>query len=82
MELKIYCIKDNLKGQLDNATLHINDGLALRQFSNWINDKGMGLLASNTADFSIYCLGTLETETGVITPKVDFICHCIDLKGE
>lgn len=81
MLLKIYCVKDNLKGQLDNVYLSQNDAQALRTIGNWINDKSTGLLYTNTADFSVWSLGVLDTDTGIITSSVEFVMNCIDLKS-
>lgn len=79
---KIYCIKDNLKGQLDNVYLQINDAQALRTIKNWCLDKNNGLLATNTSDFSVWSLGVLDTDTGVITSSVEFVINCIDLVAQ
>lgn len=81
MLLKLYSVKDNLKGELDNITPFPNDGLALRYFTNLILDPNAGLLFKNTGDFAIYSLGILDTATGIITPDVEFVVNCIDLKN-
>lgn len=77
---KIYCIKDNLKGQYDNIMLEVNDGLALRTIKNCVNDEKCGLLFTNTSDFSVYSLGSVDSDTGIIDSNVEFVINCIDLK--
>ena len=40
-----------------------NDAVAMRNFQNACSDKS-SVFATHSADFSLYCIGTYDTDTG------------------
>lgn len=59
----IYCIRDDKAGFLD-PFVDLNDATALRNFTFAMEkDTVMGV---NNKDFSLYCVGTFNTGTGII----------------
>lgn len=66
MKLKIYSIKDNLAG-FYQPTFEQSDEIAIRNFAFAVNKKD-NLLFASPDDFSLYHIGVLDTELGIITP--------------
>lgn len=59
----IYCIRDDKAGFLD-PFVDLNDSTALRNFNFAMGkDTVMGV---NAKDFSLYCVGTFNTQSGVV----------------
>lgn len=66
MIFSIYCIKDRLTGFL-SPTFDQNDPSAVRNFTHAIFYTD-SLMNSHPGDYDLYCLGTFDSETGVIMP--------------
>lgn len=82
--MKLYSIKDNKVGFWKPFVCH-NDAVASREFGNMINFRGSSgdfFVQENYCDLDLYCLGTYDENTGVITPDVQFICSGVSLKKE
>jgi hypothetical protein len=74
MKQKLYTIKDNKAGLNMSVWEAPNDLVAIRQFSETINQKDRdGKPANNLGkypkDFELYSLGLWDNETGIITPE-------------
>lgn len=82
MKKTLYGIKDNVRGEFVTFFDEVADGVALRSIKNQIvrPSAGLGMLNTNTEDFSVYILGSYEPTTGVIESKVEFLVNCVDLK--
>lgn len=79
--MKLYSIKDNKVGFWKPFVSH-NDAVASREFGNMINSSNDSFVKDNYADLDLYCLGTYDDNTGVITSDVQFICSGVSLKKE
>lgn len=77
--MKLYSIKDTGAG-FTQIFLCPNNYAAQRMFKDTVNAPQPSLITQYPNDFSLYCLGELDQDTGAITPKTDFICNAIDLK--
>lgn len=80
--MKLYCIKDDKIG-FNQPFVCANDLDALRQFQDTINrppQNGIkSTLALHPEDFSLYCLGEWEQDTGAITPQQRLLSNALDL---
>lgn len=69
-KLKIFAVWDNAVGAYGTVHAEITKGVAIRNFSDAV-DNGKSALANHPSDFSLHCLGELDTESGLIVcPKV------------
>lgn len=62
----IYSMRDKHTGFV-SPTFDLNDQTAARNFSMALT-KSDGILGFAPSDFDLYCLGTWDTDTGLITP--------------
>lgn len=80
--LKVYCVKDAKIG-MNQPFVCNNDLDAMRQFQDTINrppQNGIkSTLALHPEDFSLYCLGSFEQETGKIEPEQRLLVSATDL---
>lgn len=75
MEKNIYCVKDNLVG-FGKIFDSYSDATAIREITMAVNSpRGMSLISDRPEDFSLYKIGTFNTDTGVFTPCLEFICN-------
>lgn len=66
MIYSIYAVKDRLTGFL-TPSFDMNDAAAMRNFSFALHRDDL-LFSSAPGDYDLYCLGTYDSETGVIMP--------------
>lgn len=62
----IYSMRDKHTGFV-SPTFDLNDQTASRNFSMALS-KSEGVLGFAPSDFDLYCIGTWDTDSGVITP--------------
>lgn len=62
----IYSMRDKHTGFV-SPTFDLNDQTASRNFSMALT-KSDGILGFAPSDFDLYCLGSFDTDTGVIVP--------------
>lgn len=62
----IYSMRDKHTGFV-SPTFDLNDQTAARNFSMALT-KSDGILGFAPSDFDLYCLGSWDTDTGIITP--------------
>lgn len=81
-KMKLYCVRDEKIG-FNQPFVCANDLDALRQFQDTINrppQNGIkSTLALHPEDFSLYCLGGWEQETGEITPEKRLLSQAVEL---
>lgn len=77
--MKIYGIKDKGAG-FTQLILTNNNYSAQRILTDSVNSPQPSLLTQYPGDFSLYCLGELNQDTGDITPKTEFIIEAINVK--
>lgn len=80
MELKVYSIKDTLTGNFSALTCAVNDGVIIRDLMNMLKSNKDSELVINSKDKDLYCLGTFDVDTGVLTSDVKFVGHLVDYK--
>ena len=83
--IKIYSILDKVPGIYSNPFYLKSNAVALREIKYLINeDKNQNIFNTNIKDKALYCLGSFNEETGIITSndKPEFIINLIDLKEE
>ena len=68
MKLFMYGVKDNVEGGFVFFFQAINEGIMKRMVKSALLSKEPNFFSTNLKDKSIYCLGSIETETGVIEP--------------
>lgn len=64
---QIYALKDNLANVFMAPQLFQNENVALRNFSEIINNTG--IFKNNPADFELWKLGEFDDHDGVIIPN-------------
>lgn len=80
MELKVFSIKDTLTGNFSALTCAVNDGVIIRDLMNMLKTNKDSELSINAKDKDLYCLGTFDVDTGILTSDVKFIGHLVDYK--
>lgn len=63
MKFIVMSLKDALKGY-QGMSLVENEPVAIREFTNAVNSNE--IMKKNLPDYSLYKLGTFDTETGVL----------------
>lgn len=66
MIFTVYAIRDVKTGFM-TPTIQANDDVAVRDFTHAVVNSD-GVLNSFCADFSLYSLGTFDSDTGVLSP--------------
>lgn len=66
MKVGIYSINDSLSGFLTPA-FELNDQVAMRNFEHAVL-RSDSLFFSHPEHYSLYCVGTMESDTGQIFP--------------
>lgn len=69
MILEFYAVKDELAGKFLSPTLMNSEPEAKRQFKAQINN--IDIWKDNPSDFSLFRLGTFNTETGELTSNIE-----------
>lgn len=80
MELKVYSLKDTVTGNFSALTCAVNDGVIIRDLMNMLKSNKDSEITINAKDKDLYCLGTFDVDTGVLTSDVKFIGHLVDYK--
>lgn len=80
MKKNIYCMKDELRGFM-SPFIDANDEVAMRNFDFAM--KSNDIMAFRPQDFSLYRLGFMDEESGILEPlsSPKFIMNAIP-KGE
>lgn len=65
MKHRMYVIKDELTGFTPNIMMMANDAEATRALKIAVDDEG-SMINKSPEDYSIYYMGTYETETGAL----------------
>ena len=68
MKYGIYVIRDQRTSFL-TPTVDMNDASALRNFEHAVQDKN-SLFFSHVEDYSLYRIGTYDSDTGSIDPEM------------
>ena len=68
---KIYAIRDNKVGTFAPPCLFENDASAIRAFGDLVSRDKDSLMHLHPEDFSIWCLGEFDVDTGRITVTVE-----------
>ena len=71
MILEFYAVKDELANRFLSPVLMSNENEAKRQFKSQVNN--IQIWKDNPSDFSLYCLGSFNEETGEIWYKPEKI---------
>ena len=72
MIAEVYCVKDELQNEFLTPVYAKDEKLAIRDFKYKINS--IEQWKYNSADYSLFKLGTFDTETGVYTTNIEKIC--------
>lgn len=71
MKLSIYCIRDSLTGFM-SPVIEQNDAVAMRNFAmacdRFPHEQGASLMKWRPQDYSFFCLGEFDSDSGKITP--------------
>lgn len=78
MNIRIYSTFDRKARSFGALMAFVNDEVARRVFLGII--KGDGEIRNFPGDFDVFHLGTMDTDSGVITPQVPVLAfNCGDL---
>lgn len=80
MIMKIYSVRDVLVGYT-SVVLYSSDAVAIRDFKSVVNLPDTPI-SKSAKDYSLYCVGEFDTETGVVVPCMNKVCEAYDLKDE
>ena len=79
--MKLYAFKDVKAASFIEIFPAKNQYTALRSVSGIVNEAGeKTLFAKYPEDFQLFYLGEMDEDTGLITPKVEFIENFLALK--
>lgn len=80
MIYKLFAMKDE-KSAFMQIMMEYSDGTAMRNFQQAVT-KPDTVYSSFASDFALYCLGTYDSEIGVITPENPpvLLCRASDFK--
>ena len=67
MKRLVYSIRDNKMGTFNVPVLIENDAVAVRQFGDIVTRGGDNVMTLHPSDFTIYCLGEFDCNTGKFT---------------
>ncbi|QCS36580.1 nonstructural protein [Capybara microvirus Cap3_SP_469] len=78
----MYSLKDNLVG-FNSITCSQNQSTILRDLKTVVNHSD-SQISNNPSDYSLWYLGTFDTESGLIelTSMPEFVCDAISLKED
>lgn len=68
MKAFVFCIRDVKSGFLQ-PTVEVNAGVAVRNFEHAVLRNEDSLFFSHPEDYSLFLIGTFDTDSGVITPQ-------------
>lgn len=71
MLFKMYAIKDEVAGEFGPVQVLKNDAVACRMFKNVMINEAKNNI--NPDDFSLYCLGDFDNESGSISPTLSLV---------
>lgn len=81
MKKNLYAIYDRKSNTYENYQWQdINDDCAYRTVNEIVNAIAPNKLNQAPEDYTLYRLGEIDLETGIITPKVDFLKNVIEFK--
>lgn len=79
--MKIFCLFDKKAGEYSCLSVYPNIAMFTRSLAPEVNsDNPRNLLCTNAADFDIFCVGEIDSKSGIISPDHQFIMCCSDLK--
>lgn len=67
MKKYLFCVKDTVSGEFYPPQAYTNQAVAERAFDKLCTDSQLG------CDLQLYCVGTYDTETGLITPEFNYV---------
>lgn len=79
MKMNVYSIKDVKVGYMQ-PFYQANNAVAIRAFTNAVNDEKVNNINQNADDMELWLLGQFNDETGVIESNVQFLCKANDVK--
>lgn len=74
MKIKLYAVKDALSG-FKAPFDAVNDNIAIRNIKMSLE----GVAKNVIYDYSVYYLGILDDETGILESDVKWLANCVDL---
>ena len=66
MEFNIFCMRDEAAAAFLTPQVDQTDESAIRNFQYALAQNG--LMSFKKSDFSLWCLGTFDNKTGIISP--------------
>lgn len=71
--MKIFCIKDTKSGFMNSVSLQKNDEVAKRGFISLVHDEQKTLISMHPEDFELWCLGSIDLDTGIIISSLNCV---------
>lgn len=72
--MNIYSLKDVKSGYM-SLMLYKNDELAVRAYKNLLSSGERNQVTMNPEDFELFCVGSIDLDSGIIVPEVRFVCN-------
>lgn len=82
--MKMYSIYDKVSNAFTTPFYAHNDGMAVRMFSNTVNDPSTQI-SQSVADYSLFRVGLFDEQTGLLTPESngpERVMFALELKEE
>ncbi len=67
MKFYVYSIRDVRTGFL-SPSIEVSDQVAKRNFEHAVSHSGSSLFMSHPEDYSLWCIGAFDSDTGVLEP--------------
>lgn len=79
--LNLYCIRDNKSGQWQAPVPDHNDATMRRGVAAGLHASDLRSFAP--ADFEVFCVGTFDPESGLVTSQMPaYVCSIADIVRE
>lgn len=77
--MKLYALRDRLIGYYLQPFTGFSDDNVKASLAETINGENSHALTKSPHHFELFALAEIDQETGVVVPKVEFLCECTAL---
>lgn len=65
----LFSVKDVKVAEFGVVIQHKTDAEAVRSLTTFVNSGADHVMAQHPSDFVLYCVGSIDTESGIISPE-------------
>ena len=73
--MKLFSIKESKTSAFTGVYRFVNIGVAVRSLQSAAKGGQMGLVAQYPADFDLYCIGSFDEDSGVVSSEISLVVH-------